>query len=61
MLIPITVKLLNTTEKLRFLFGREFTFYFDTSLTFYILKKYINSVINEVTIYIEDIEHKYIK
>ena len=45
MVIPITVKIINTTKTCRHLFGREFTFDFDISLTVDILKKYLVSLL----------------
>ena len=45
MVIPITVKIINTTETTRDLFGREFSFDFDISLTVDVLKKYLHSLL----------------
>ena len=46
MLMPLTIKIINTTESCRGLYGREFTFHFDISLTIYVLKKYLISYLD---------------
>ena len=46
MIIPITIKIINTCDGHRNLFGREFSFNFDIDLSIYILKLYLISYLN---------------
>ena len=57
MIIPITIKIINTCDGHRKLFGREFTFNFDISLSFNILKLYLISYLDLNTDKIEIINN----
>ena len=46
MIIPITIKIINTNIDCRYLFGKEFTFNFDINLQINSLKKYIISYLD---------------
>ena len=46
MIILLTIKIVNTCNGHRNLFGREYTFHFDISLTIDILKRYIISYLD---------------
>lgn len=56
MIIPITVKFINTNKQCSDLFGREITFDFDINLTINSLKSYIISYYDLVDIETKDIE-----
>ena len=57
MIIPITVKIINTCSGNRKLFGREFTFNFDINLSFNILKLYLISYLELTTDNIEIVNY----
>lgn len=57
MIIPITVKIINTCSGNRDLFGREYSFPFDINLSFYILKLYLISYLDLTTDKIEIINY----
>ena len=57
MIIPITVKIINTCDGNRNLFGREFTFNFDINLSFNILKLYLISYLELTTDKIEIVNY----
>ena len=57
MIIPITVKIINTCTGNRNLFGREYSFPFDINLSFYILKLYLISYLELTTDNIEIVNY----
>ena len=57
MIIPITVKFINTCNGNRNLFGREYSFPFDINLTFNILKLYLISYYEFTTDKIEIVNY----
>lgn len=57
MIIPITIKFINTCSGNEKLFGREYSFPFDINLSFHILKLYLISYLELTTDKIEIVNY----